>query len=43
MFIETKTFTVKEGTSNIVVERFTGEGIIEKFKGFIDLSVLVKK
>ncbi|MET1123513.1 antibiotic biosynthesis monooxygenase, partial [Priestia megaterium] len=24
MFIETKTFTVKEGTSNIVVERFTG-------------------
>ncbi|MZF22441.1 antibiotic biosynthesis monooxygenase, partial [Bacillus anthracis] len=26
MFIETKTFTVKEGTSNIVVERFTGEG-----------------
>ncbi|HFK1449477.1 MULTISPECIES: heme-degrading monooxygenase HmoA [Bacillus cereus group] len=43
MFIETKTFTVKEGTSNIVVERFTGEGIIEKFEGFIDLSVLVKK
>ena len=42
MFIETKTFTVKEGTSNIVVERFTGEGIIEKFEGFIDLSVLVK-
>ncbi|HHT7131793.1 TPA: heme-degrading monooxygenase HmoA [Bacillus cereus] len=43
MFIETKKFTVKEGTSNIVVERFTGEGIIEKFEGFIDLSVLVKK
>ncbi|MGG0730592.1 antibiotic biosynthesis monooxygenase family protein [Bacillus paramycoides] len=43
MFIETKTFTVKEGTSNIVVERFTGEGIIENFEGFIDLSVLVKK
>jgi heme oxygenase (staphylobilin-producing) len=43
MFIETKTFTVKESTSNIVVERFTGEGIIEKFEGFIDLSVLVKK
>lgn len=43
MFIETKTFTVKKGTSNIVVERFTGEGIIEKFEGFIDLSVLVKK
>ena len=27
----------------LVFERFTGEGIIEKFEGFIDLSVLVKK
>ena len=43
MFIETQTITVKEGTSNIGVERFTGEGINEKFEGFIDLSVLVKK
>ncbi|WP_026592900.1 antibiotic biosynthesis monooxygenase family protein [Bacillus sp. UNC437CL72CviS29] len=43
MFIETKTITVKEGTSDLVVQHFTGEGIIEKFEGFIDLSVLVKK
>ncbi|MGM7634299.1 antibiotic biosynthesis monooxygenase family protein [Bacillus sp. Hm123] len=43
MFIETKTFTVKEGTSDLVVQNYTGEGIIEKFDGFIDLSVLVKK
>lgn len=43
MFIETKTITVKEGTSDLVVQRFSGEGVIEKFEGFIDLSVLVKK
>ncbi|MBD8069029.1 antibiotic biosynthesis monooxygenase family protein [Bacillus sp. PS06] len=43
MFIETKTITVKEGTSDIVVNRFQKEGIIEKSEGFIDLSVLVKK
>ncbi|MDM5189014.1 antibiotic biosynthesis monooxygenase [Bacillus sp. DX4.1] len=43
MFIETKTITVKEGTSDLVVNHFSGEGIIEKFEGFIDLSVLVKK
>lgn len=43
MFIETKTITVKEGTSQLVVDRFTGPGIIEQSEGFIDLSVLVKK
>ena len=43
MFIRNENIYSKEGTSNIVVERFTGEGIIEKFEGFIDLSVLVKK
>ncbi|MGN7384419.1 antibiotic biosynthesis monooxygenase [Paenibacillus sp. SAFN-117] len=43
MFIETKTIVVKEGTSNKVVERFSGEGAIEKSPGFIDLSVMVKK
>ncbi|UOE92569.1 antibiotic biosynthesis monooxygenase [Alkalihalobacillus sp. LMS39] len=43
MFIETKTLTVKEGTSDLVVQHFGGEGIIEKSEGFIDLSVLVKK
>lgn len=43
MFIEMKIFIVKEGILNIVVECFIGEGIIEKFEGFIDLSVFVKK
>lgn len=43
MFIETKTFMVKEGTSQLVVDRFSGPGIIEQSEGFIDLSVLVKK
>ncbi|MCR8644599.1 antibiotic biosynthesis monooxygenase [Paenibacillus sp. N1-5-1-14] len=43
MFIETKTFIVTEGNSDKIVNRFSGEGIIEKSEGFIDLSVLVKK
>ncbi|MFD0620864.1 antibiotic biosynthesis monooxygenase family protein [Paenibacillus sp. GCM10027629] len=43
MFIETKTIVVKEGFSDQIVQRFTGEGIIEKSEGFIDLSVLVKR
>ena len=32
MFIETKTFTVKEGTSNIVVERFTEKVLLKSLK-----------
>ncbi|GAA0361341.1 antibiotic biosynthesis monooxygenase [Bacillus horti] len=43
MFIETKTFTVTEGSSQKVVDHFTGEGVIEHAEGFIDLSVLVKR
>jgi heme oxygenase (staphylobilin-producing) len=43
MFIETKTIQVKEGTSQLVVDRFSGEGVIEKSEGFIDLSICVKK
>ncbi|GGE63567.1 antibiotic biosynthesis monooxygenase family protein [Priestia taiwanensis] len=43
MFIETKTIVVTEGHSDIIVKHFTGEGHIEKFEGFIDLSVLVKR
>ncbi|MGG1441024.1 antibiotic biosynthesis monooxygenase [Brevibacillus laterosporus] len=43
MFIQTKTIIVKEGTSDLVVKHFTGEGDIEKIEGFIDLSVLVKR
>jgi heme oxygenase (staphylobilin-producing) len=43
MFIETKTFVVKEGYSDPIVMHFTGEGSIEHSPGFIDLSVLVKR
>lgn len=43
MFIETKTLEVKPGTAQLVVDRFSGEGVIEKSEGFIDLSVLVKE
>ena len=38
-----KTITVTEGNSDQVVNRFGGEGIIEKQDGFIDLTVMVKK
>lgn len=34
---------VSEGNSDQVVNRFSGEGIIEKQEGFIDLTVMVKK
>ncbi|MGD6846051.1 antibiotic biosynthesis monooxygenase [Rossellomorea aquimaris] len=43
MFYQIKSLAVKEGTSSKVVERFSGEGLIEKQPGFIDLKVLVKK
>jgi heme oxygenase (staphylobilin-producing) len=43
MFYQIKRLVVKEGTSSKVVERFSGEGLIEKQPGFIDLKVLVKK
>jgi heme oxygenase (staphylobilin-producing) len=43
MFVQMKTITVTEGNSDQVVNRFGGEGIIEKQAGFIDLSVMVKK
>jgi heme oxygenase (staphylobilin-producing) len=43
VFVETKNLIVKEGTSDLVVERFKREGAVEKSEGFIDLSVLVKR
>ncbi|GAF64754.1 antibiotic biosynthesis monooxygenase [Alkalihalobacillus trypoxylicola] len=43
MFIQNKDFVVKEGTSQLVVDRFSGKGIIEEQPGFLDMSVLVKK
>lgn len=43
MFYQIKRIVVKEGFSEKVVERFKGEGHIEKQPGFIDLQVIVKK
>ncbi len=43
MFIQLKTVIVTEGNAEKMVERFSGEGIIEQQKGFVDLSVLKKK
>lgn len=43
MFIQMKKSIVSEGNSDQVVNRFSGEGIIEKQEGFIDLTVMVKK
>ena len=43
LFIETKRIVVKEGTSHLVIDRFSGPGAIEEIDGFIDMSVLSKK
>ncbi|MCM3162278.1 antibiotic biosynthesis monooxygenase [Metabacillus litoralis] len=43
MFIQKKSITVTEGHAEKMVERFAGEGIIEKQPGFIDMSVSKKK
>ncbi|TQR21525.1 antibiotic biosynthesis monooxygenase family protein [Psychrobacillus vulpis] len=43
MFYQIKRMVVKEGFSSTVVERFQGEGLIEKQPGFEQLEVLVKK
>lgn len=43
MFIETKTIVVKEGFADTVASRFSGEGVIEKSAGFIDLSVMASR
>ncbi|KAB2328482.1 antibiotic biosynthesis monooxygenase [Cytobacillus depressus] len=43
MFYQIKRMIVKEGFSDTIVERFKGEGLIEKQPGFVDLQVLVKK
>lgn len=42
MFYQIKQMVVKEGFSDSVVERFKGEGLIEKQPGFVGLQVLVK-
>lgn len=43
MFYQIKRIVVKEGFSGKVVERFNGEGLIEKQPGYIDFQVLVKQ
>ncbi|QST01047.1 antibiotic biosynthesis monooxygenase [Pontibacillus sp. ALD_SL1] len=43
MFIQMRTAIVTEGSSDLVVQRFSKEGIIEQQDGFVDLSVMVKK
>jgi heme oxygenase (staphylobilin-producing) len=43
MFIQMRKITVKEGFSQEVVNRFSGEGLVEKQEGFIDSTVMVKK
>ncbi|MFS0636187.1 antibiotic biosynthesis monooxygenase [Mesobacillus foraminis] len=43
MFVQMRKTVVTEGNADQVVKRFSGEGIIEKQEGFIDLTVMVKK
>lgn len=43
MFVQMRRTVVTEGNVDQVVERFRGEGIIEKQPGFIDLTVMVKQ
>ncbi|UII55861.1 antibiotic biosynthesis monooxygenase [Cytobacillus spongiae] len=43
MFYQVKRIIVKEGYGEGIIENFTGEGIIEKQHGFINLKVLEKK
>ena len=43
MFVQMKKIVVTEGNAEQVVNRFGGEGIIEKQEGFIDCTVMVKK
>ncbi|MEF3303201.1 antibiotic biosynthesis monooxygenase [Paenibacillus sp. GYB003] len=43
MFVQMRKTIVTEGHAGRVVDRFSGEGIIEKQEGFVDLTVMVKK
>lgn len=43
MFYQVKQLTVKEGTSELVVQRFSGKGLIDQQPGFLSKEVLVKK
>lgn len=43
MFVQVRKTVVTEGNADKVVDRFSGEGLIEKQEGFVDLTVMVKK
>lgn len=42
MFVQMKRIVVKEGFSELVLNRFSGEGKLEKQPGYIDRTVLKK-
>jgi heme oxygenase (staphylobilin-producing) len=42
MFVQIKRIVVKEGFSELVLNRFSGEGKLEKQPGYIDRTVLKK-
>ncbi|WP_404329985.1 antibiotic biosynthesis monooxygenase [Mesobacillus maritimus] len=43
MFVQMRKMVVTEENSDKVVQRFGGEGLVEKQEGFIDTTVMVKK
>ncbi|WP_077210546.1 antibiotic biosynthesis monooxygenase [Bacillus dakarensis] len=43
MFVQMRKMVISEGHSDKVVQRFSKEGIVETQKGFIDMTVMVKK
>lgn len=42
MFVQMKRIVVKEGFSELVLNRFSGEGKLEKQPGYIDRTILEK-
>ncbi|MDN7246629.1 antibiotic biosynthesis monooxygenase [Planococcus shenhongbingii] len=42
MFVQMKRIVVKEGFSDLVLNRFSGEGKLEKQPGYIDRTVMKK-
>ncbi|MGK7378976.1 antibiotic biosynthesis monooxygenase family protein [Planococcus sp. 1R117A] len=42
MFVQMKRIVVKEGFSELVLNRFSGEGKLEKQPGYIDRTVMKK-
>jgi len=43
MFVQLRTFVVKEGFADKIVERFSGESPVQKRPGFVDMNILVKR